>query len=131
MELLEQVQKRAMKLIRGLEDFHYEDTQEFGANQLEKRRLHGDLTAISERDLQGGGHFIRNCSDGTRGNEYKLKEGKFRLDTGKTFFTVRVVRYWNMLSREVMDVLTLAVFEARLDKALSLPMAVGLGLDDM
>ncbi|KFO60858.1 hypothetical protein N302_15340, partial [Corvus brachyrhynchos] len=49
----------------------------------------------------------------------KLKEGKFRLDIMKKFFTVRVVRHWNRLPKEAVDAPALAVFKARLDKALS------------
>ena len=37
----------------------------------------------------------------------------------KKLFTVRVVRQWNRLYREVVDVPTLEAFKARLDGALS------------
>ena len=54
-----------------------------------------------------------------RGNGFKLEEGRFRLDTRKKFFTVRVVRHQNRLHSEVVDAPSLEALKARLDGALS------------
>ena len=90
---------------------------------MEKRRLQGDLVVAFQYlkgvyKKAGEGHFTRACSGRTRGNGFKLIEGRFRLDVRK-IFTVSMVRHWKRLPREVVDAPSLAVFKARLDGVLS------------
>ena len=125
MDVFERVQTRAMKMIGELGYPYYEDRlRELGLFSLGKRRLRGDLIAAFQYlkgayRKDGEGLFTRVCSDKMRGNGFKLKEGRFRLDIRKKFFTMRVVRHWNRLLRGAVDAPSLAVFKARLDGALS------------
>ena len=54
-----------------------------------------------------------------REHGFKLKEGRFRLNIRKKFFTMRAMRNWNRLPREVVAASSLAVFKDRLDGTLS------------
>ncbi|KAK4825073.1 hypothetical protein QYF61_023077 [Mycteria americana] len=101
MEGLERVQRRATELGKGLgHKADGERLRDLGLLSLEKRRLRGDLIALY------------NCLKGG------CREGRFRLDIGKFYFTERVVQHWNRLPREVVESPSLGVFKSRLDEVL-------------
>ena len=72
-------------MIRGLEHLSCEDRlRELGLFSLEKRWLQGDLLAAFQYlkgayRKAGEGLFTRACSDRTKGNGFKQKEGRFRF----------------------------------------------------
>ena len=66
-----------------------------------------------------GDSLFRVCSERTKGNCFKIKEGRLKLEIMKKVFTIRVVKRWNKLPREVVDVLSLDTFKVRMDEALS------------
>jgi len=73
---------------------------------LKHYKVSGELLAVFQY-LNGAykktreGLFTTACSDRTRVNGFKLKEGRFTLDIRKKFFTMRAVKHRNRLPTQL------------------------------
>jgi len=93
-DLLECIQRRATIVIHGVEDLTYEERlRELALFNLEKApgRPESSLYLRGSYSKEGDRIFSRVCGNRTRGNGFKLKEG--RLDIRKRSFVVMVVRH--------------------------------------
>lgn len=120
---LECVQKRATKLVKGLEHKSYEGQQrEVGLFSLEKRRLRETLlfstTTWKEIVAKCGvnlfGHIMGNR---TRGICFKLHQKKFRWVIRKSIFA-ECSGIWTRCPGKIVESLSLKVFSKCVDMAL-------------
>ena len=57
------------------------------------------------------------CCNSMGGNVFKVKECRFRVKRRPKFFTLRVMKPWNRLPREVLDAPFMETFKVRLHGA--------------
>ena len=125
---IENVQRRATKLIPGFRDLSYEQRlQRLKLPTLVYRRLRGDmievfkiLTGIYDPRASKGllplyRDMVRN-PERMRGHKWKLYKTRSRLNLRHKFFGNRVVDIWNDLPEHVVDAPSVHSFERRLDR---------------
>ena len=123
-EMLERVQMRATKMIRGLRGKSY--TQRLVYLQLptlKYRRIRGDMIALFKifcSNIIGNEnvapHLNLSSVVHTRGNKFKLVKSHVKYELFKNLFTNRVVDVWNSLPDDVVCAPTLGSFKTRLDR---------------
>ena len=112
-----QVPDRQMKLIADLTGFwSWTNLMHFFVNYFYGDHYVRCGISVSK---EGDRLLSRVYWDMPRWNGFKLKEGRFRLDIKKRLFMIKVVKHWNRLPKEVVDVPSLETFKLRLDEAQS------------
>ena len=119
---LERVQRRAVRMIRGLGCGSYRDKLiELRLFSLEERRLRGDMIEVF-KIIQGhekvdASKFFK-FSNNPRPSRYHSKQimkQKFRTDVRKHFFSQRVINFWNRLPSSVVNSNSVDTFKKHLD----------------
>ena len=121
--VIENVQRRATKLVPGLKNLSYEERlKKLKLPTLKYRRLRGDMIEMykimtNKYDVKVSS-FIKLSDSGqnTRGHQYKIQKQQVRLDIRKNSFVCRSTDTWNNLPITVVNAPSVKAFEARLDR---------------
>jgi hypothetical protein len=120
-EILEKVQRRATKMIKGYQRLTYEERlKRCGLTTLEKRRTRGDLIETykiltNKVEVPRERFFATKQYDGTRGHTMKLfkkRVGRYK----QHFFSVRVVDRWNELDEKIVMATSVDNFKVNLSR---------------
>ena len=120
LNLIESVQRRWTKQVRGLENCSYgERLKRLNLYSVKGRLLRCDLilcykilnnlSVIQPSDL-----FTMAPSVGTRGHRYKIQVPQTSIDARRLFFSCRVIKPWNELSSLVVESTSVEAFKRAL-----------------
>ena len=121
-ESIENVQRRATKMLPGLSNMSYEERlRKLKLPSLRYRRMRGDMIEVFKiisgiYDTRATSGLLELNNSTTRGNSKKLIKNRSRLDVRKFYFTNRVVDLWNSIPDSIVCAKSVKSFENRLDK---------------
>ena len=121
---IENVQRRATKMIPGLRDMSYpERLRALKLPTLAYRRLRGDMIetfkVVKEiHDPEAAPHMSMVGPDRrtVRGHKFKMLKRRVNTRLRQNFFTERVIDTWNSLSSHVVEAPSIKAFERRIDR---------------
>ena len=121
---VENVQRRATRLIVGLHGMTYEERLKYlDLPSLKFRRLRGDLIQLYKLvhgfdNLDPAKFFKYSSIKFTRGDRYKIYMSRYKTRIRQNSFIQRTLTIWNNLKFESKDAKTVNAFKASIDKEL-------------
>ena len=118
---IENVQRRATKLIPKIKNYSYEERLKvLNLPSLEYRRKRGDMI-LTFKILKGfldtdSSLIFDIAQSNTRGHVLKLFKKRCSSNLRKMFFSQRIINDWNKLPGEVVNCSTVIEFEKKYDK---------------
>ena len=117
---IENVQRRAPRLIPGMRDKSYEERlSELQLPSLVFRRLRGDMIEVYKHL----NNKYKNCSvlsrvgeNITRGHNLKLQKQRCHTPLRANFFSLRVTDYWNSLPEHIVNATSTNSFKNQINK---------------
>ena len=122
-DLIESIQRKFTKRIIGLGDLEYEERlRKLRLPSLEYRRLRGDMIEVYKithdfYDPPTVATLLTPFSENTtRGHNFKLTKFNPNTSLFRSFFTNRIINFWNDLPPAVVNASSLNAFKNGLDK---------------
>ena len=124
-KLLEQVQRRATKMVKQIKNLSYEERLlRLKMPSIKDRLQRGDLIETfklltGKINVDSRQFFELDDQERTRGHHLKLKKRRARHVPRLKFFSNGVVNQWNSLPKEVVEASSTNMFKNRLDQYLT------------
>ena len=119
--IIENVQRRATRMIPGMRDKTYEERlRQLKLPTLHYRRKRGDMIEIykilNHYDPAVTRGLLTMSDRTSRGHSHKLEKPRANTNIRKDFFTHRTIDTWNKLPQDVISADSVIIFERRLDQ---------------